>query len=53
MKGVVLISGSPGLDDEAKRKVRSAKDDFLSCALVSYGLDLFVETWYSGALWRR
>ncbi|KAK1425534.1 hypothetical protein QVD17_20887 [Tagetes erecta] len=52
VKGVVLISGSPGLYDEAKRKVRTVKDDFLSRALVSYGLDLFVETWYSGALWR-
>lgn len=52
VKGVVMISGSPGLDDEVKRKVRSVKDDSLACALLSYGLDLFIETWYSGELWR-
>ncbi|KAL8268839.1 hypothetical protein R6Q59_002637 [Mikania micrantha] len=52
VKGVVLISGSPGLDDEVKRKVRSVKDDFLACAMISNGLDLFTETWYSGELWR-
>ncbi|KAM0047794.1 putative 2-succinyl-5-enolpyruvyl-6-hydroxy-3-cyclohexene-1-carboxylic-acid synthase [Helianthus debilis subsp. tardiflorus] len=52
VKGAVLLSGSPGLDDEVKRKVRSIKDDSLACAIVSYGLDLFIETWYSGALWR-
>ncbi|XP_024988553.1 protein PHYLLO, chloroplastic [Cynara cardunculus var. scolymus] len=52
VKGVVIISGSPGLDDEVKRKVRSVKDDFLACALFSYGLDLFIKTWYSGELWR-
>ncbi|KAI3719962.1 hypothetical protein L6452_20868 [Arctium lappa] len=52
VKGVVIISGSPGLDDEVKRKVRSVKDDSLACALMSYGLDLFIKTWYSGELWR-
>ncbi|KAI7754357.1 hypothetical protein M8C21_006045 [Ambrosia artemisiifolia] len=52
VKGAVLISGSPGLDNEVKRKVRSVKDDFLACAIISYGLDLFIETWYSGELWR-
>ena len=53
VKAVVVISGSPGLDDEVKRKVRSVKDDSLACALISYGLDLFIKTWYSGELWRR
>ncbi|XP_076898989.1 protein PHYLLO, chloroplastic-like isoform X2 [Bidens hawaiensis] len=52
VKGAVIISGSPGLDDEVKRSVRSVKDDFLARAIVSYRLDLFMETWYSGELWR-
>ncbi|KAK9051156.1 hypothetical protein SSX86_027782 [Deinandra increscens subsp. villosa] len=52
VKGAVLISGSPGLDDEVKRKVRCVKDDFLACAIISHGLELFIETWYSGELWR-
>ncbi|KAL7603912.1 hypothetical protein Lser_V15G15247 [Lactuca serriola] len=51
VKGVVMISGSPGLDDVAKRKSRSVKDDSLACALVSYGVELFIETWYSGEMW--
>lgn len=51
VKGVVMISGSPGLNEEVKRTVRCVKDDSLACALISYGLDLFIETWYSGDMW--
>ncbi|XP_071735709.1 protein PHYLLO, chloroplastic isoform X2 [Rutidosis leptorrhynchoides] len=51
VKGVVVISGSPGLKDEVKRKVRCVKDEFLACELISHGLDSFIETWYSGELW--
>ncbi|KAL4586503.1 hypothetical protein LXL04_011139 [Taraxacum kok-saghyz] len=52
VKGIVMISGSPGLDNEFKRKARCVKDDSLACALVSYGLDLFIQTWYSGDMWQ-
>nr|XP_043623438.1 protein PHYLLO, chloroplastic [Erigeron canadensis] len=52
VKGVVIISGSPGIDDDVLRNVRSVKDDFLASTLSSYGLDIFIETWYSGELWQ-
>ncbi|CAN4125211.1 unnamed protein product [Withania somnifera] len=49
--GAVIISGSPGLIDEEARKVRRAKDDFAACSLASYGLEPFLDAWYSGDLW--
>lgn len=53
IKGAVVIAGSPGLKDNAARKVRSARDDSRARSLVSHGLPLFVDTWYNGALWKR
>lgn len=53
VKVAVVISGSPGLKDEAARKVRKAKDDSKANFLVAYGLQLFLENWYAGSLWNR
>ncbi|KAI9091952.1 hypothetical protein K1719_027887 [Acacia pycnantha] len=51
-KGAVLISGSPGLNDKLARKIRAAKDDSRARSMVAHGLQLFVESWYAGELWR-
>ncbi|XP_028761883.1 protein PHYLLO, chloroplastic-like isoform X1 [Neltuma alba] len=51
-KGAVLVSGSPGLNDELARKIRAAKDDSRACSMVAHGLQLFLESWYAGELWR-
>ncbi|XP_062163333.1 protein PHYLLO, chloroplastic isoform X1 [Alnus glutinosa] len=52
IKGAVLIAGSPGLKDKVARKVRRAKDDSRARSLVAHGLQLFVDTWYAGDLWK-
>ncbi|KAH7688939.1 isochorismate synthase / 2-succinyl-5-enolpyruvyl-6-hydroxy-3-cyclohexene-1-carboxylate synthase / 2-succinyl-6-hydroxy-2,4-cyclohexadiene-1-carboxylate synthase / O-succinylbenzoate synthase protein [Dioscorea alata] len=49
--GAVIISGSPGLRDEAARRVRAAQDDARARNLLTFGLQRFLETWYSGKLW--
>lgn len=51
--GAVIISGSPGLRDEAARRVRAAQDDARARNLLAFGLQRFLETWYSGKLWTR
>ncbi|CAN6675731.1 unnamed protein product [Malus baccata var. baccata] len=51
VNGAVVISGSPGLKDEVARKIRRAKDDSRACILIDHGLELFIDTWYSGELW--
>ncbi|KAM6548265.1 hypothetical protein CsatB_019941 [Cannabis sativa] len=51
VNGAVVISGSPGMKNEAARKVRRAIDDSRAQSLVSNGLDIFLETWYAGQLW--
>lgn len=53
IKGAVLIAGSPGLKDKVARKVRRAKDDSRAHSLVVHGLQLFVDTWYAGDMWKR
>ena len=53
INGAVVISGSPGLKDEVARKLRRATDDSRAKLLVSYGLDLFLDTWYAGNIWTR
>lgn len=53
IEGAVIISGSPGLIDTVERKIRKAKDESNARALVAYGLDYFLDTWYAGDLWRR
>lgn len=50
--GAVIISGSPGLKDTMARKIRQAKDDSRADFLVAYGLELFLDSWYAGELWK-
>lgn len=52
IQGAVIISGSPGLDDIVARKIRRATDDAKARSLIAHGLELFLETWYSGNLWK-
>ncbi|XP_039036473.1 protein PHYLLO, chloroplastic-like [Hibiscus syriacus] len=52
IEGAVILSGSPGLEDAVARKIRRAKDDSKACSLVTHGLQLFLNTWYSGGLWK-
>ncbi|KAF7120245.1 hypothetical protein RHSIM_Rhsim13G0143500 [Rhododendron simsii] len=49
--GAVMVFGSIGLADGPARKIRRAKDDSKSCALISQGLELFLDVWYAGELW--
>ncbi|KAH9772176.1 protein PHYLLO [Citrus sinensis] len=51
IKGTVIISGSPGLRDNIARKIRRAEDDSRACSLVTHGLQVFLDTWYTGELW--
>lgn len=48
-----MISGSPGLRDEASRHRRLAIDNSRARFLLSSGLECFLETWYSGKMWAR
>ncbi|CAJ1958883.1 unnamed protein product [Sphenostylis stenocarpa] len=52
IKGAVLISGSPGLNDKLSRKIRAAKDDSRALTVIANGLELFVSSWYAGELWK-
>uniref|UniRef100_A0A0D9VHL4 Mandelate racemase/muconate lactonizing enzyme C-terminal domain-containing protein n=1 Tax=Leersia perrieri TaxID=77586 RepID=A0A0D9VHL4_9ORYZ len=51
ISGAVIISGSPGLRDEASKRRRSAIDKSRAHFLSSCGLDSFLETWYSAKMW--
>jgi isochorismate synthase/2-succinyl-5-enolpyruvyl-6-hydroxy-3-cyclohexene-1-carboxylate synthase/2-succinyl-6-hydroxy-2,4-cyclohexadiene-1-carboxylate synthase/O-succinylbenzoate synthase len=53
ISGAVLISGSPGLRDEANKRRRTAIDKSRAQFLLSSGLECFIETWYSGKMWAR
>ncbi|XP_043715830.1 protein PHYLLO, chloroplastic isoform X2 [Telopea speciosissima] len=49
--GAVIISGSPGLKDEAMRKIRTAQDDSKARYLSAHGLQCFLDMWYAGDIW--
>ncbi|TYI93767.1 hypothetical protein E1A91_D02G156900v1 [Gossypium mustelinum] len=53
IEGAVILSGSPGLEDAVARKIRRAKDDSKARSIVTHGLQLFLNTWYSGGLRKR
>ncbi|KAL2905213.1 Protein PHYLLO chloroplastic [Bienertia sinuspersici] len=50
--GAIVISGSPGLQDEMQRRLRAAKDDSRARSLISFGLVPFLGNWYRGNLWK-
>uniref|UniRef100_A0A1J3CVU3 Protein PHYLLO, chloroplastic n=1 Tax=Noccaea caerulescens TaxID=107243 RepID=A0A1J3CVU3_NOCCA len=52
IEGAVVVSGSPGLKDPVARKVRSATDDSKARMMIDHGLEIFLENWYNGALWK-
>ncbi|CAE5963485.1 unnamed protein product [Arabidopsis arenosa] len=52
IEGAVVVSGSPGLKDPVARKVRSATDDSKARMMVDNGLEIFLENWYNGGLWK-
>ncbi|XP_010551342.1 PREDICTED: protein PHYLLO, chloroplastic isoform X2 [Tarenaya hassleriana] len=52
VEGAVVVSGSPGLKDPVARKVRRAKDDSKAGMIVAHGLEIFLENWYNGGLWK-
>lgn len=43
---LVMLAGSPGLDDPDERARRAAEDDARAAAIARDGLDAFVEHWY-------
>ncbi|KAJ4961763.1 hypothetical protein NE237_021673 [Protea cynaroides] len=49
--GAVIISGSPGLKDEAMRKNRTVQDDSKARYLNVHGLQCFLDMWYAGDIW--
>ncbi|XP_061990446.1 protein PHYLLO, chloroplastic isoform X1 [Rosa rugosa] len=51
VKGAIIISGSPGINDGMARKIRRAEDDSRARFLAAYGLKHFLDTWYAGELW--
>ncbi|XP_026381048.1 protein PHYLLO, chloroplastic-like isoform X2 [Papaver somniferum] len=52
INGAVIISGSPGIKDDERRRSRRAQDDAKARFLTEHGLQFFLETWYTGALWK-
>ncbi|XP_038988053.1 protein PHYLLO, chloroplastic isoform X7 [Phoenix dactylifera] len=52
INGAVIISGSPGLRDEAARRIRSAQDEARAHFLLAHGLQDFLHIWYAGSLWK-
>ncbi|KAL5987497.1 hypothetical protein ACLOJK_035245 [Asimina triloba] len=49
--GAVIISGSPGLRDDMQRNIRVAQDDERAQYLAAYGVQCFLDRWYTGQLW--
>ncbi|MCZ6534287.1 MAG: 2-succinyl-6-hydroxy-2,4-cyclohexadiene-1-carboxylate synthase [SAR324 cluster bacterium] len=50
VQGLVLVSATAGLSDEVARKARVAADEELAGAILSGGMEAFVERWLSNPL---
>jgi 2-succinyl-6-hydroxy-2,4-cyclohexadiene-1-carboxylate synthase len=48
---LVLVSASPGLDDDAARQERRADDEVLAAEVESTGVEAFVDRWLAGPMW--
>ncbi|MDO9021771.1 MAG: alpha/beta fold hydrolase [Deltaproteobacteria bacterium] len=45
LRAVVLVGGTPGIEDPAERAQRAAADDALAASIARDGLEAFVERW--------
>ena len=45
VRAVVLVGGTPGIEDPAERTERAAADDALAASIARDGLEAFVERW--------
>jgi 2-succinyl-6-hydroxy-2,4-cyclohexadiene-1-carboxylate synthase len=45
VRGLVLVSGTPGIDDEGERAERRARDEALAARIRAEGVDWFVRWW--------
>jgi 2-succinyl-6-hydroxy-2,4-cyclohexadiene-1-carboxylate synthase len=50
VRGLVLISGSPGIADASERAARRKADEELACEIEREGVDAFLERWLSQPL---
>lgn len=48
--GLVLVSGTGGIDDDAERVARRGRDEQLAERIVADGVDAFLETWLNQPL---
>ncbi|MEO5974986.1 MAG: alpha/beta fold hydrolase [Ilumatobacteraceae bacterium] len=52
IKGMVLISGTAGIDDRTERRLRRKSDRKLARHILEVGVDTFVDEWLSQAMFR-
>lgn len=45
LRAVVLVGGTPGIEDEGERAARAEADDALAASVAREGLEAFVERW--------
>ena len=50
VKGLVLVSATPGISDPAARAERAAADEKLAAAILEEGMEAFVERWLGNPL---
>jgi 2-succinyl-6-hydroxy-2,4-cyclohexadiene-1-carboxylate synthase len=53
MNGLVLVSGTPGIEDNAERTSRIQSDDALALHIESVGTSVFIEEWIRQPLFAK
>lgn len=48
---LMILSSTPGLEDDAARTARAAQDDQMAKTIARMALPDFLQVWYRGALW--